>query len=119
MRHYEIVFMVNPDNSNQVPSMIEKYKESITKDGGYVHRLEDWGRKQLAYPINDHLKAHYVLMNVECTNEALAELEYSFRYNTAVLRKLVIRMNNAVTDKSVMLQEEVKDNADSQESDKA
>ncbi|MGB5324991.1 MAG: 30S ribosomal protein S6 [Pseudomonadales bacterium] len=91
MRHYEIVFMVHPDQSEQVPGMIERYTGSITKDGGKMHRVEDWGRRQLAYPINKISKAHYVLMNVEASQPALDELTTNFRYNDAVLRNLVIR----------------------------
>ena len=88
MRHYEIVFMVHPDQSEQVPGMIERYSNTIQKDGGSVHRLEDWGRRQLAYPINKIHKAHYVLMNVEASNDALDELTTTFRYNDAVIRNL-------------------------------
>ena len=91
MRHYEVVFMVHPDQSEQVPGMIERYSNVITKDGGTVHRLEDWGRRQLAYHINKIHKAHYVLMNVEASNEAMEELTTTFRYNDAVIRNLVIR----------------------------
>ena len=91
MRHYEIVFMVHPDQSEQVPGMIERYTQAIQKDGGQIHRLEDWGRRQLAYPINKIHKAHYVLMNVEASAEALDELTTTFRYNDAVIRNLVIR----------------------------
>ncbi|MBT8430022.1 MAG: 30S ribosomal protein S6, partial [Gammaproteobacteria bacterium] len=91
MRHYEIVFLVHPDQSEQVPAMVERYRASIETSGGTVHRLEDWGRRQLAYPINKIHKAHYVLMNVECGNEALAEIESAFRFNDAVLRNLIIR----------------------------
>ena len=93
MRHYEVVFMVHPDQSEQVPGMIERYSNVITKDGGTVHRLEDWGRRQLAYHINKIHKAHYVLMNVEASNEAMEELTTTFRYNDAVIRNMVIRRN--------------------------
>jgi small subunit ribosomal protein S6 len=106
MRHYEIVFMVHPDQSEQVPGMIERYSSTITKDGGQVHRLEDWGRRQLAYPINKIHKAHYVLMNVEASNEALDELTTTFRYNDAVIRNLVIRRDEAVTDESFIMKAE-------------
>ena len=106
MRHYEIVFMVHPDQSEQVPSMIERYKGAIAKDGGTVHRLEDWGRRQLAYPIDKLHKAHYVLMNVEASQTAIDELETNFRYNDAILRKLVIRMKSAVTGESTIMQAE-------------
>ncbi|GLQ30643.1 30S ribosomal protein S6 [Litoribrevibacter albus] len=100
MRHYEIVFLVHPDQSEQVPAMIERYRSSIETTGGAIHRLEDWGRRQLAYPINKIHKAHYVLMNVECGDEALEELNNSFRYNDAVLRNMVIRRKDAVTEVS-------------------
>ena len=95
MRHYEIIFLVHPDQSEQVPSMIERYTTTIEADGGSVHRLEDWGRRHLAYPINKIHKAHYVLMNVECSNVALDELDSNFRYNDAVIRSMVVRMKAA------------------------
>lgn len=100
MRHYEIVFLVHPDQSDQVPAMIDKYKAVIDADGGTVHRLEDWGRRQLAYPINKIHKAHYVLMNIECGAAALEEIETAFRFNDAVLRNMVIRAKEAVTEPS-------------------
>lgn len=103
MRHYEVVFLVHPSQSEQVPAMIDRYRSNIEKHGGMIHRLEDWGRRQLAYPINKVHKAHYVLMNVECDAEALAELENAFRFNDAVLRSLVIRMNAAVTEPSPLV----------------
>lgn len=103
MRHYEIVFMVHPDQSEQVPGMIERYTASVKNTGGQVHRLEDWGRRQMAYSINKIHKAHYVLMNVECTDEALEELTTNFRYNDAVLRNLVIREDEAITEESPIL----------------
>ncbi len=106
MRHYEIVFMVHPDQSEQVPGMIERYANTITKDGGTVHRLEDWGRRQLAYPINKIHKAHYVLMNVEASNDAMDELTTTFRYNDAVIRNLVIRRDEAVTEESLIMKAE-------------
>ncbi|TXS96737.1 30S ribosomal protein S6 [Parahaliea maris] len=106
MRHYEIVFMVHPDQSEQVPGMIERYSNTIQKDGGSVHRLEDWGRRQLAYPINKIHKAHYVLMNVEASNDAMEELTTTFRYNDAVIRNLVIRRDEAVTDESFIMKAE-------------
>ena len=106
MRHYEIVFMVHPDQSEQVPGMIERYSNTITKDGGTIHRLEDWGRRQLAYPINKVHKAHYVLMNVEASNDAMDELTTTFRYNDAVIRNLVIRRDEAVTDESFIMKAE-------------
>lgn len=97
MRHYEVVFLVHPDQSEQVSSMVERYSAIVTESGGQVHRLEDWGRRQLAYPINKIHKAHYVLMNVECNQEALDELNYSFKFNDAVIRNLVITTKEAVT----------------------
>ncbi|PPE72602.1 30S ribosomal protein S6 [Solimonas fluminis] len=100
MRHYEIVVMVHPDQSEQVPAMIERYKGMVTSTGGKVHRLEDWGRRQLAYPIAKAHKAHYVLMNVECSDAALAELENAFRFNDAVIRKLVVKTEAAVVEQS-------------------
>lgn len=95
MRHYEIVIMVHPDQSEQVPAMIERYRNMVESDGGKVHRWEDWGRRQLAYPVEKLHKAHYFLMNVECSGEALAELENAFRFNDAVIRKLVVRRDQA------------------------
>lgn len=106
MRHYEIVFMVHPDQSEQVPGMIERYTAAITKDGGSVHRLEDWGRRQLAFPIAKIHKAHYVLMNVEASNDALEELTTTFRYNDAVIRNLVIRRDEPVTEESPIMKAE-------------
>jgi small subunit ribosomal protein S6 len=106
MRHYEIVFMVHPDQSEQVPSMIERYTSAIQKDGGQVHRLEDWGRRQLAYPINKIHKAHYVLMNVEASNDAMEELTSTFRFNDAVIRNLVIRRDEPVTEESFIMKAE-------------
>ena len=100
MRHYEIIFLVHPDQSEQVPSMIERYTTTIEADGGAVHRLEDWGRRHLAYPINKIHKAHYVLMNIECSNVALDELDSNFRYNDAVIRSMVVRMKAAETGDS-------------------
>ena len=100
MRHYEIVFLVNPSQSEQVPGMIERYTTSIKNDGGEVHRLENWGRRQLAYPINKIYKAHYVLMNVECSQAVADELTTNFRYNDAVLRHLIIRTDEPITEES-------------------
>jgi small subunit ribosomal protein S6 len=100
MRHYEIVFLVHPDQSEQVPSMIERYTGSIKETGGQIHRLEDWGRRHLAYPIQKIHKAHYVLLNIECDNETLAELNNTFRFNDAVIRSMVIRTKDAVTGDS-------------------
>ncbi len=106
MRHYEIVFIVHPDQSEQVPAMIERYKGLVTGRAGQIHRLEDWGRRQLAYPIQKIHKAHYVLMNIECDDEALDELEHAFKFNDAVLRHLIIRTQRAVTTPSPMMKEE-------------
>ena len=106
MRHYEIVFLVHPDQSEQVGGMVERYTKAIEEDGGKIHRLEDWGRRQLAYAINNVHKAHYVLMNVECSAKALAELEDNFRYNDAVIRNLVMRRDEAVTEQSERLKAE-------------
>ncbi|WP_263771235.1 30S ribosomal protein S6 [Propionivibrio soli] len=106
MRHYEIVFIVHPDQSEQVPAMVERYKTLVTSHGGFIHRLEDWGRRQLAYPIQKLHKAHYVLMNIECDGEVLAELEHGFKFNDAVLRHLTIKMKKAVTTPSPMMKEE-------------
>ena len=103
MRHYEIVFLVHPDQSEQVPAMIERYRGMITAGGGTVHRLEDWGRRQLAYPIENLVKAHYVLMNIECSAPALAELSSGFRYNDAVLRHLIVARDEAVTEVSLIM----------------
>jgi small subunit ribosomal protein S6 len=102
MRHYEIVFLVHPDQSEQVPAMIERYKGVITAGGGHVHRIEDWGRRQLTFPIAKVHKAHYVLMNIECDAKVLAELEGSFRFSDAVIRHLTTRMDKAVTEPSPM-----------------
>ncbi len=106
MRHYEVVFIVHPDQSEQVPAMIERYRSLVTTSGGAVHRLEDWGRRQLAYPIQKIHKAHYVLMNIECGQEALAELENAFKFNDAVLRHLTVAMKEAVSAPSPMMKEE-------------
>jgi small subunit ribosomal protein S6 len=106
MRHYEVVFLVHPDQSEQVPGMIERYSQLVNESGGKVHRLEDWGRRQLAYPINKIHKAHYVLMNIECGNEPLDEITKLFRYNDAVLRNLVIKTKDAVTEESLILKGE-------------
>ena len=106
MRHYEVVFLVHPSQSEQVPGMIERYQGGLEKRGGVVHRCEDWGRRQLAYPINKIHKAHYVLMNIECDQPTIAELEHGFKFNDAVLRHLSIRMKKAVTTPSPMMKEE-------------
>ena len=100
MRHYEIVFLVHPDQSEQVPAMIDRYRAMVEGDNGQIHRLEDWGRRQLAYPIQKIHKAHYVLMNVECSREVLEELQNAFRFNDAVLRNLVVARDEAVTEAS-------------------
>jgi small subunit ribosomal protein S6 len=110
MRHYEVVFLVHPDQSEQVPGMVERYSGSIEKSGGKVHRLEDWGRRMLAYPIEKIHKAHYILMNIECGNEALDELTTNFRYNDAVLRNMVIRRDDAITEESLIMKEERESN---------
>jgi len=112
MRHYEIVFLVHPDQSEQVSGMIERYTASIEAGEGKVHRMEDWGRRQLAYPINKIHKAHYILMNVECSQEVLDELNSTFRYNDAVLRSLVVRRDEAITAESPIMKIENADKAD-------
>ncbi len=106
MRHYEIVFIVHPDQSEQVPAMIERYRTLVTSKEGQIHRLEDWGRRQLAYPIQKIHKAHYVLMNIEVNQETLDELEHAFRFNDAVLRHLTVTTKKAVTEPSAMMKEE-------------
>lgn len=103
MRHYEICFIVHPDQSEQVPAMLERYQSLVTSQGGKVHRVEDWGRRQLAYPIQKLVKAHYLLMNIECGKATLDELEHGFRYNDAVLRHLTIGMKKAETAASPMM----------------
>jgi small subunit ribosomal protein S6 len=103
MRHYEIVFLVHPDQSEQVPAMIERYQSIVTSNNGTIHRLEDWGRRLLAYPINKIHKAHYVLMNIECDAESLQQLTDGFRFNDAVIRNLVIKKNEAVTEASHLI----------------
>ncbi len=112
MRHYEIVFMVHPDQSEQVPAMIERYRSSIEGKDGKIHRLEDWGRRQLAYPIQKIHKAHYVLMNIECVQETLDELVSAFRFNDAVIRHLVISRNEAVTEPSLLMKKEERSESD-------
>ncbi|MFQ3170260.1 MAG: small subunit ribosomal protein S6 [Oleispira sp.] len=109
MRHYEVVFLVHPDQSEQVSAMVERYTTSIEEAEGTVHRLEDWGRRHLAYPINNIHKAHYVLMNIECSQAVLDELSTSFRYNDAVLRNMIIRRDEAVTDVSPVKAAESRD----------
>ena len=106
MRHYEIVFIVHPDQSEQVPAMVDRYKTMVVNNGGKIYRLEDWGRRQLAYPIQKIHKAHYVLMNIECNQATLDEMEHAFKFNDAVLRHLTIKMDEAVTTPSPMMKEE-------------
>ena len=106
MRHYEIVFIVHPDQSEQVPAMIERYRAMVASGGGRIHRLEDWGRRQMAYPVAKVHKAHYVLMNIECDAAALAELEHAFKFNDAVLRHLIVSKSAADTGPSPMMKEE-------------
>ena len=109
MRHYEIVFLVHPDQSEQVNAMIERYRATIENGGGQIHRLEDWGRRQLAYPIQKLHKAHYVLMNIECGQDVLDELNSAFRFNDAVLRSMVISKDEAVTEASPLARKDDKD----------
>jgi small subunit ribosomal protein S6 len=106
MRHYEIVFIVHPDQSEQVPGMVERYRSMVQSKGGKIHRLEDWGRRQMAFPIQKLHKAHYVLMNIECGTDVLEELEHSFKFNDAVLRHLTVKMTEAMTAPSPMMKEE-------------
>ena len=124
MRHYEIVFMVHPDQSEQVPAMIERYRTLIAEDGGQIHRLEDWGRRQLAYPINKIHKAHYVLMNIECSQTVLDEIQRAFRFNDAVIRNLIIQRDSPETEPSPLVksrderaERDERDDADDQEED--
>jgi small subunit ribosomal protein S6 len=117
MRHFEVVFLVHPDQSEQVPAMIDRYRAIIEKDGGSIHRLEDWGRRQLAYPINKVLKAHYVLMNIECDQEALDGLSGAFRFNDAVIRNLIMRCKKAITEPSPLVRERDVEQTDSRDSD--
>ena len=109
MRHYEIVILVHPDQSEQVPAMIERYQSIVTSNKGIIHRLEDWGRRLLAYPINKIHKAHYVLMNIECDNDSLKQLAEAFRFNDAVIRNLVIKKNKAVTQPSPLFKTDNED----------
>jgi len=118
MRHYEIVFLVHPDQSEQVPAMIERYKGIIESKDGKVHRLEDWGRRQLAYSINKIHKAHYVLMNIECGGEELTELESVFRFNDAVLRNMIIKCKEAITEQSPLMKEEESKKSDNRSTEK-
>ncbi|HEY5604068.1 MAG TPA: 30S ribosomal protein S6 [Gammaproteobacteria bacterium] len=105
MRHYEVVFLVHPDQSEQVPGMVERYRSMIETSGGKIHRFEDWGRRQLAYPINKVHKAHYILMNIECNNETLGELKSAFRFNDAVIRDMVLHRKEAVTEPSPLIKQ--------------
>ncbi len=106
MRHYEIVLIVHPDQSEQVPGMLDRYRQTITGRNGAIHRLEDWGRRQMTFPIQKLHKAHYVLLNIECDNETLLELEHAFKFNDAVLRHLTVSMDEAVTGPSPMMRDE-------------
>ena len=119
MRHYEVTLIVHPDQSSQVTTMIEKYKELITSGGGIVHRDEDWGRKHLAYPINKIYKAHYLMMNIECDKETLDKLNYNFRFNDAILRNLIISKKEAITEPSIMVTETDKEKVKAQGKEKA
>ena len=119
MRHYEVTLIVHPDQSSQVTTMIEKYKELITSVGGIVHRDEDWGRKHLAYPINKIYKAHYLMMNIECDKETLDKLNYNFRFNDAILRNLIISKKEAITEPSIMITEADKEKVKDQGKEKA
>jgi len=111
MRHYEIVFLVHPDQSEQVAGMIDRYSGMIESNGGKIHRLEDWGRRQLAYPINKIYKAHYVLMNIECDQAVRDELESAFRFNDAVIRNLIIKRDEAITEMSALAKEKAEESA--------
>ena len=111
MRHYEIVFLVHPDQSEQVPAMVDKYKSGIESKGGSIHRYEDWGRRLLAYPVQKIHKAHYILMNVECDQESLDELTNTFRFNDAVIRHMVIRRKKAITEPSLMAKKDERDDS--------
>ena len=119
MRHYEVTLIVHPDQSSQVTTMIEKYKELITTGGGIVHREEDWGRKHRAYPINKIYKAHYLMMNIECDKDTLDKLNYNFRFNDAILRNLIISRPEAITEPSKMVTEAEKDKVKDQSKEKA
>ena len=119
MRHYEVTLIVHPDQSSQVTTMIEKYKELITSGDGIVHRDDDWGRKHLAYPINKIYKAHYLMMNIECDKETLDKLNYNFRFNDAILRNLIISKKEAITEPSIMVTEADKDKVKEPSKEKA
>jgi small subunit ribosomal protein S6 len=109
MRHYEVVFLVHPDQSEQVAGMIDRYRNMIESNGGKIHRLEDWGRRQLAYPINKIYKAHYVLMNIECDQNVRDELESAFRFNDAVIRNLIMKRDEAITEMSLLAKEKAEE----------
>jgi len=113
MRHYEVVFLVHPDQSEQVPGMIDRYRGMIESNGGKIHRLEDWGRRQLAYPINKIYKAHYVLMNIECDQAARDELESAFRFNDAVIRNLIMKRDEAITEMSILAKARAEESSNS------
>jgi len=115
MRHYEIVFLVHPDQSEQVPAMIDRYRNVVESTGGAIHRLEDWGRRLLAYPINKVHKAHYVLMNIECNDEALEQLNSAFRFNDAVIRDLIIKRKKAITEPSLLVKSKEQEEREQQE----
>jgi small subunit ribosomal protein S6 len=119
MKHYEVVFLVHPDQSEQVPAMIERYRSTIETAGGKVHRLEDWGRRQLAYPINKVHKAHYVMMNVECPTEAMQEIEAAFRFNDAVIRNLILSVKEAFSEPSMLAKSKDERRDDSADDDAA
>jgi small subunit ribosomal protein S6 len=119
MKHYEVVFLVHPDQSEQVPAMIERYRSTIESQGGTIHRLEDWGRRQLAYPINKVHKAHYVMMNVECPTEAMQEIESAFRFNDAVIRNLILSVKEAVTEPSPLVKSKDERREDSSDEEAA
>jgi small subunit ribosomal protein S6 len=118
MRHYEIVFLVHPDRSEQVPAMIERYRSTVTNGKGKVHRLEDWGRRQLAYPIHKVLKAHYVLMNIECDEKTLNEIKENFRFNDAIIRNQIIRYERAITEASPLVKSKEDNREDASNSER-
>jgi small subunit ribosomal protein S6 len=115
MRHYEIVFLVHPDQSDQVPAMIKKYSGIVTASGGKIHREEDWGRRQLAYPINKIHKAHYILLNIECNKEVIEEISSNFKFNDAVIRNMILQRKSAITEKSSILADEEDESNNSSE----
>ena len=114
MRHYEIVLLIHPDQSDQVSAMVQRYTAIVKNSGGQVHRLEDWGRRQLCYPINKLLKAHYILMNIECSQVALDELKTAFKFNDAILRNLILQRKEAITIESIMMKKEKETTRDAQ-----